>query len=220
MSIRFRAILLLWSIEGGTLIVIILASTGYLYHDGLGDIEGRASDTIQILRNGLTEPMISKNYLLAEYVARTAFDEILVLDRITVTNEEGEVVADYQRMRNTYSNRHLRVSSPVFLADNCFGVVDVIYSTEYAIRDAQEHAIVLAAFALIGMSLSGVAAWYTLSRWAATISTVQQGINRIASGDAPEEFITYNKDNELGRLVYSYNKLINQMHRRGSSGHR
>lgn len=214
MSIRFRAILLLWSIEGGTLMVIIAASTGYLYHDGIGDIESRASDTIQILRNGLTEPMISKNYLLAEYVARTAFDEILVLDRITVTNEEGDVVANYQRMRNTYSNRHLLVSSPVFLADNCFGVVDAIYSTEYAIRDAQEHGIVLAAFALIGMSLSGVAAWYTLSRWAATISTVQQGINRIASGDTPDEFVEYNKDNELGRLVYSYNKLINQMHRR------
>lgn len=201
------------------MIVIILASTGYLYHDGIGDIESRASDTIQILRNGLTEPMISKNYLLAEYVARTAFDEILALDRITVTNEEGDVVADYQRMRNTYSKRHLLVSSPVFLAGNCFGVVDAIYSTENAIRDAQEHAVVLVAFALIGMSLSGVAAWYTLSRWAATISTVQQGINRIASGDAPEEFITYNKDNELGRLVYSYNKLINQMHRRGGSGH-
>lgn len=214
MSIRSRAILLLWSIEGGTLVIIIAASTGYLYQDGVGDIESRASDTIQILRNGLTDPMISKNYLLAEYAARTAFDEILVLDRITVTNAEGDVVADYQRMRNTYSERHLLVSSPVFLAENCFGVVDAVYSTEYAIRDAQEHAIVLAAFAIIGMACSGMVAWYTLSKWAETISDVQRGICQIASGDTPDEFLEYHKDNELGRLVFAYNRLINQVHRR------
>lgn len=214
MSIRSRAILLLWSIEGGTLIIIIAASTGYLYQDGIGDIARRASETVQLLRNSLTEPMISRNYELAKYVARTAFDEILVLDRLIVVNNEGDVIADYQRGHNLYSQNHLTVSSPIFIADNCFGVVDAIYSTEYALMDAREHATVLSAFAVIGMACSGLISWYTLSKWAATINVMQSGISRLAAGETPEEFVEYHKDNELGRLVFAYNRLINQVHRR------
>lgn len=214
MSIRSRAILLLWSIEGGTLVIIIAASTGYLYQDGVGDIERRASETVQLLRNSLTEPMISKNYELANYVARTASDEIPVLDRLIVVNNEGDVIADYQRGHNLYSQNHLTVSSPIFIADNCFGVVDAIYSTEYALMDAREHATVLSAFAVIGMACSGIVAWYTLSKWAETIGVVQSGISRLAAGEAPEEFVEYHKDNELGRLVFAYNRLVNQVHRR------
>ena len=214
MSIRSRAILLLWSIEGGTLVIIIAASTGYLYQDGIGDIARRASETVQLLRNSLTEPMISRNYELAQYVARTAFDEILVLDRLIVVNNEGDVIADYQRGHNLYSQNHLTVSSPIFLADNCFGVVDASYSTEYALVDAREHATVLSAFAVIGMACSGMVAWYTLSKLAETIGVVQSGISRLAAGEAPEEFVEYHKDNELGRLVFAYNRLVNQVHRR------
>ena len=214
MSIRFRAILLLWSIEGGTLIIIIAASTGYLYQDGVGDIAHRASETVQLLRNSLTEPMISRNYELASYVARTAFDEILVLDRLIVVNNEGDVISDYQRGHNLYSTNHITVSSPIFLADNCFGVVDASYSTEFALMDAREHATVLSAFAVIGMACSGIVAWYTLSKWAETIGGVQHGICQIAEGETPAEFVEYHKDDELGKLVYSYNRLINQVHRR------
>ena len=214
MSLRVRAILLLWGIEGGTLTLVVLISAGYLFRDGLGDIDRRAQETSAIVRVSLAGPMYERNALLVRETAHDVFSWIEDVDSIEVTDEAGEVLASFQRGHNLTSTDHIVVSSPIYLASTCFGVVDVTYSLDDAKRDARSHIWALGSFALMGMACSGLFAWFTLSRWAEMISVVQHGICKIAEGETPKEFVEYHKDDELGRLVYSYNKLINQMHRR------
>lgn len=214
MSTRSRAILLLWGIEGGTLLVIILASSGYLYQDGVGDIERRASEAVQILRNALTDSMLVRDDEVTRYVARTAFDELDVIDRITVTNTEGDVVSDIQRGHNLISGNHITVSSPVFITSNCFGVVDVVYSTESALLDAREHAVVLSSLAVFGMGCSGLTAWVLLSRMVMAIDSVSNGIVGLSIGYEPDPIKPYPVDNELGKLVANYNQLVSTLHGR------
>lgn len=213
MSLRVRAALLLLGIEGGTMLLIIIASTGYLFRDGMGDIDRRAQETSAIVRVALAGPMYDRNEYLILATAHDVFSWIEDVDRIDVTDEGGEVLASFQRGHNLTSSDHIAVSSPIYLGETCFGLVDIVYSIEDAKRDAQSHVWALGSFAILGMACSGMVAWFTLSRWSEMISTVQQGICKIAEGDPPEEFVDYHKDDELGKLVYSYNKLINQMHR-------
>lgn len=214
MSLRVRAILLLWGIEGGTVLLIVLASTGYLFRDGLGDIDRRAQETSAIVRVALAGPMYDRNDLQIRATAHDVFTWIEDLDRIEVYSEEGEVLASFQRGHNITTNDHISVSSPIYLGETCFGIVDIVYSVEDAKKDAQSHIWALGSFAILGMACSGMVAWFTLSRWAEMINTVRHGICKIAEGDPPEDFVEYHKDDELGKLVYSYNKLINQVHRR------
>lgn len=214
MSLRVRAILLLWGIEGGTVLLIVLAFTGYLFRDGLGDIDRRAQETSAIVRVALAGPMYDRNDLQIRATAHDVFTWIEDLDRIEVYSEEGEVLASFQRGHNITTNDHISVSSPIYLGETCFGIVDIVYSVEDAKKDAQSHIWALGSFAILGMACSGMVAWFTLSRWAEMINTVRHGICKIAEGDPPEDFVEYHKDDELGKLVYSYNKLINQMHRR------
>lgn len=211
MSLRVRAILLLWGIEGGTLTLVVLVSAGYLFRDGLGDIDRRAQETSTIVRASLAGPMYDRNALLVRETANDVFSWIEDVDSIEVTDEAGEVLASFQRGHNLTSTDHIVVSAPIYLASNCFGVVDVTYSLDDAKRDARSHVWALGSFALMGMACSGMVAWYMLSKWAEMIHVVQTGICQIAAGDMPEEFVDYRKDDELGRLVYSYNRLINQM---------
>ena len=214
MSLRVRAILLLWGIEGGTLTLVVLVSAGYLFQDGLGDIDRRAQETSAIVRVSLAGPMYERNALLVRETAHDVFSWIEDVDSIEVTDEAGEVLASFQRGHNLTSTDHISVSSPIYLGETCFGIVEIVYSVEDAKKDAQSHIWALGSFAILGMACSGVVAWYTLSRWAELVNTVRHGICKIAEGEAPEEFVEYHKDDELGKLVYSYNKLINQMHRR------
>lgn len=210
MSLRLRALLLLWSIEGTTLLVIILASTGYLYRDGIGDIDRRASETVRIVRNALTDAMIERNNLLAGEIAAGVFYDLTDIDRLIVVTDDGEVLARITRGHLMSSDNHIQVSSPVFISGNCFGLVDVDYSIEDALEDAMSHAWALGSFAVMGMSLSGMVAWATLSKWSDTISRVHGGLRAIVSGSAPSE-ARYEGHNELGMLVDSYNDLIREM---------
>jgi len=212
MSLRLRALLILWSIEGGTFLIIILASSGYLYRDGIGDIERRARETALLLRSILIEPMLLDNPASASEIASNVFYDLPAIDRIKVQNNEGEVLAFRQRGHDITSDRHILVSAPVFLGETCFGIIDITYSTEWALADAREHAWVLSSFALFGMASSGLLTWLVTTRLVGTLRELSEGVTAIADGEMPAQEIKYNRDNELGRLVDNYNRLVENLH--------
>lgn len=214
MSLRLRALLILWGIEGATLLVVILSSAGYLYRDGIGDIELRARETALLLRSLLTEPMLVANPESVNEIASNAFYDLFAIDQIHVTNTEGAVLAHRQRGHDITSDNHIHISSPVFLGETCFGLIDITYSTENALVDAREHVWVLGSFALFGMACSGLITWQVLTKSLYVLEELNTGVVAMVTGYPPEPVAGYNKDNELGKLVANYNMLIATLHRR------
>lgn len=214
MSLRLKGLLILWGIEGLTLLVVVLSSAGYLYRDGVGDIELRARETALLLRSLLTEPMLLSNPESVNEIASNAFYDLFAIDQIQVVTPVGDVLAYRQRGHNITSDNHIRVSSPVLLGSENFGTIDVTYSTENALMDAREHIWVLGSFALFGMACSGWLTWHALTKSMYVFEELTTGVVSLATGYPPEPVTSYDKDNELGRLVSSYNTLISILHPR------
>lgn len=208
MSLRTRILLILWAIEGITLGIIITGHITYLYREELNDAGEHARETSILLRTTLGEGLITKNFLLVEEVARIAFIDSTFLDRITVTDELGELITDHIKGHFITSDHNIEVSAPIFVGSNCFGIVTIVYSTERLLKDLKKHTFVLSSIALFGMAVSGLIAWKILSKVVLTLQELNDGVQSLSVGITPLPIESYCKDNELGALVESFNQLI------------
>ena len=207
MTLRLRAMLTLGAIESVTLATVSVVSALYLYHTGMEQLEVRARETAVLLRTAIGESLMIEHLPSVTEIVDSAFYDLPALDRILVTDENGVELARKKRGHALIPGGHITLSESIELGSVEFGKVTVCYSTAAVIAAVREKLTVLASLSLLAIAISAwVTGRYTASMTEA-IAELEIGLGQINAGAAPAA-AAYDKDNELGRLVASYNQLV------------
>jgi methyl-accepting chemotaxis protein len=194
-------------IEATTLATVAGISALYLYHTGMEQLEIRARETAVLLRTAIGESLMIAHLPSVSEIVDSAFYDLPAVDRILVTDENGVELARRKRGHALIPGGHITLSESIELGSVEFGKVTVCYSTAAVISAVREKLAVILSVSLLAIVLSVLITGRYARSMTAVISDLEQGLQAINAGAAPAE-AEYGKDNELGRLVASYNRLV------------
>ena len=207
MTLRLRAMLTLGLIEALTLTLVAGASAAYLYHTGMEQLELRARETAVLLRTAVGESLMIAHLPSVSEIVDSAFYDLPNVDRILVTDENGDELAKRKRGHALIPGGHITLTEAIELGSIEFGKVTVCYSTQSDVDAVREKMAVLSALSLLGISLSLIVTGHYTRILTVSLAEIEAGLAAINAGAAPAD-AGYDADNELGRLVASYNQLI------------
>lgn len=212
MNLRLRIILILVSIEILTLIAILTSINIYYYQAHLHQFEIRATEVSKLLSVAIGEALMVQQYSSLDEIIDTAFFEIEGLDYILVTKENGEILGEKRRGRNLISTHNISVSSVITIGsyNNIIAFLDITYCTEALYDHIHDHYFMLILIGLIGVSFSSYWTYRILTKVTNTITKITNNVNILINGEIPNEIPTIRED-ELGRLVNNYNKLVQEL---------
>jgi methyl-accepting chemotaxis protein len=194
-------------IEATTLATVAGISALYLYHTGMEQLEIRARETAVLLRTAIGESLMIAHLPSVAEIVDSAFYDLPAVDRILVTDENGAELARKIRGHALLPGGHITLSESIELGSVEFGKVTVCYSTQSVVDAVREKLTVLASVSLLAIVVSMMITGRYARAMTAVIADLEQGLQSINAGAAPAE-AEYGKDNELGRLVASYNRLV------------
>jgi len=211
-NLRLRIILILVSIEILTLIAILASTSIYYYQAHLHQFEIRATEVSKLLSVAVGEALMVQQYSSLSEIIDAAFFEIEGLDYILVTKENGEVLAEKRRGRDLISTHKISVSSVITIGShaNIIALLDVTYCTDALYDHIHDHYFILIIIGLVGVSFSSYWTYHILTKVTNTITTISDNVINIIHGEIPNEIPTTRED-ELGKLVNNYNKLVHEL---------
>lgn len=210
MSLRVRALLILGGIEAMTLAILLIASLAYLHRAGLAQSQQHAEDALRLIRAAVAESLFVVNERSAGEVIDSAFDEIPAIAYLRITGEEGQLIAE-KRKGSDLINRSLYLQDSIELGGVEFGQLHMHWSTASVTAAVERQSLVLSAFALLGLAVSGLISWFALGRLTALLTAMEDGMKTLARQEPPEP-LHVPPGQELGRLVSAYNHLIERLH--------
>lgn len=210
MSLRVRAMLILGTIEAVTMLVIVVASLTYLHRAGLAQAQQHAEDALRLIRAAVEESLFVVNNNSAREVIDSAFSEIPDIAYLRITGDDGQTIAE-KRKGSDLINRSLYLQDSIELGGIEFGKLHMHWSTASVSAEVQRQSLILGAFALLGLAVSGLISWFALGRLTGLLSAMESGLKDLAL-QAPPEPLPVPPGQELGRLVSAYNHLIERLH--------
>ncbi len=207
MTLRLKAMLTLGAIESVTLAAVSAISALYLYHTGMDLLMERASETAVLLRTAIGESLMIEHLPSVTEIVDAAFFDLPAVDRILVVDENGVELARKKRGHALIPGDHITLTESIELGSAEFGKVTVCYSTAAVVDAVREKLTVLASLSLLAIAISAWVTWRYTAGMTLAIAEMEAGLRALSAGQAPDE-AEYAKDNELGRLVASYNRLV------------
>ena len=199
--------LTLGAIESVTLAAVSIVSAMYLYHTGMDQLEVRARETAVLLTAAIGESLMISHLPSVSEIVDRAFYDLIAIDRILVVDENGVELARKKRGHALIPGGHITLSESIKLGSVEFGKVTVCYSTAAVVEAVREKLTVLASLSLLAIAISASVTWRYTAGMTLAIAEMESGLRALSVGHAPDE-AEYAQDNELGRLVASYNQLV------------
>lgn len=194
-------------IEAVTLAIVATISAAYLYHTGMEQLEIRARETAVLLRTAIGESLMVAHLPSVGEIVDSAFYDLPAIDRILVTDEMDQELARRKRGHALVPGGHITLTEAIELGSVEFGKVTVCYSTASVTALVRRRLLVLTSVSLLAVAVSMAITGHYTTGVTAAIAELELGLHAINAGTAPQE-AQYGKDNELGRLVASYNRLV------------
>lgn len=211
MKFQMKAVLLLSGIETIIMGVLITFSITYMYHISIEQLQERADDTLVLIATAVGESLFISNLNSVQEIIDTAFHDIDNIDYIKVVCDEGRTLAERRKGHDLVLGRQLVSKRNIELGSVVFGTLYMHFSIQSCIDKVKEQLFVMILFAIIGLIISIISIWVASGKIVAIFEKIAAGLTTLVTSETPVEFHSTHFP-ELNKVVYAYNRLINQIH--------